>query len=68
MKPDTMNEQQTAPKRTRNKIVKYDTSYCFNLSSEQLQHLQDYSKLNQISMSKVLRDALTEYVNKRRLA
>ena len=63
-----MNEQQTAPKRTRNKIVKYDTSYCFNLSSEQLQHLQDYSKLNQISMSKVLRDALTEYVNKRRLA
>lgn len=57
----------TRVKKTRNKITKYDTTYCFNLSKSQLEGLQDYSKLNQISMSKVLRDALTEYVNKRRL-
>jgi hypothetical protein len=62
-----MIEQQIAPKRTRNKIVRYDTTYCFNLSKSQLTALTEYAKFNNVSISKSIRNAITEMMNKGRI-
>ncbi len=57
----------TKPKKTRNRKTIYDTSYCVNLTSGQLQQLHDQSALLNMPISKMIREAITEYVNKGRI-
>jgi hypothetical protein len=35
-------------KKTRKRVLKYDTTYCFNLSKSQLTALTEYAKFNNV--------------------
>ena len=54
-------------KKTRKRVLKYDTTYCFNLSKSQLTALTEYAKFNNVSISKSIRNAITEMMNKGRI-
>lgn len=64
---DLFNQEAETKKKKRAKKVNYDTSYCFDLSKDQLAGLQDFSKMEQKPMAKIIRESITEYINKRRL-
>jgi len=57
----------TTQKKTRKRVLKYDTTYCFNLSKSQLTALTEYAKFNNVSISKSIRNAITEMMNKGRI-
>jgi|APFre7841882793_1041355.scaffolds.fasta_scaffold61238_2 hypothetical protein len=52
-------------KRTRNKKTNFETSYCFSLSKIQLIALKDFSKKENKSISKVIRESITNQINKK---
>ena len=54
-------------KKTRKRVLKYDTTYCFNLSKSQLTALTEYAKFHNVSISKSIRNAITEMMNKGRI-
>lgn len=51
-------------KRTRNKKTNFETSYCFSLSKIQLIALKDFSKKENKSISKVIRESIAEKITK----
>jgi hypothetical protein len=57
----------TKPKKTRNRKTTYDATYCISLTSGQLQQLHDQSAMHRMPISKMIREAITEYVNKGRI-
>ena len=54
-------------KKTRKRVLKFDTTYCFNLSKSQLTALTEYAKFHNVSISKSIRNAITEMMNKGRI-
>ena len=57
----------TITKKKRNKITKYDTSYCFDLSSVQLDALRNHSKLIGVSMARIIREGINMHINQGRI-
>ena len=53
-------------KKTRNKKTNFETTYCFAISKAQLIILKDFSKTENKSIAKIIREALTEKINKKK--
>lgn len=58
--PAGNNEPQ---KKKRLKKVNYDTTYCFSLSTSLLEALSQHASFNRKSISKVIREAITNELN-----
>lgn len=50
-------------KKKRSKKVNYDTTYCFSLSTSLLEALSQHASFNRKSISKVIREAITNELN-----
>lgn len=50
-------------KKKRQKKVNYDTTYCFSLSTSLLEALTQHASFNRKSISRVIREAITNELN-----
>lgn len=53
-------------KRTRNKKTNFETTYCFKLTKTQLTILKDFSKTENKSVAKIIRESIAEKINKKK--
>lgn len=59
-------ETSTLKKKSRKKM-NYDSSYCFDISTTQLNALRDHSKLIGVPMSRIIREGINMHINQGRI-